>query len=200
MRQVTGRSSNNSDNKASIRLASGGRFFSASTLRSMPESGDVVVCVDTPRVTLLPVALAANISAEQALAVTGQAPQGDEIAVFSASVGDMCAAIAISERCYTALSEQLGSRLSVTTPLLSTTHSGEHCVVIELVDNICYLRLYNSTLQLAEALEVGSDDELLFYLANILDATSTPVTIPIYIIGPHSSAKMLKKYYKVVCE
>ena len=200
MRQVTGRSSSNSDNKASIRLASGGRFFSASTLGSVPKSGDIFVCIDTPRVTLLPVALTTNISAEQALAITGQAPQSDEIAIFSAPNEGVCAAMAVSKCCYDALSEQLGSRLKVITPLLSTTHSGEYCVVIELVDSICYLRLYNSTLQLAEALEIGGDDELLFYLANILEVTSTPTTIPIYIIGSHSSAKVLKKYYKVVCE
>lgn len=200
MRQVTGRSSNNSDNKASIRLASGGRFFSATTLGSIAQSGDVVVCIDTPRVTLVPTTITSQLSAEQALAITGQAPQSDEVAIFSAPVGDVCAAIAISKSCYTALSEQLGSRLRVTTPLLSTTHNGEHCLVVELAERVCYLRLYNSTLQIAEALEVESVDELIFYVANILDATSTPTTIPIYIIGSQQSAKALKKYYNVICE
>ena len=64
MRQVTGRSSNNSTNKASIRLASGGRFFSATNLGDVAENGDILVVVDTPRVTLVTPQIASELSAE----------------------------------------------------------------------------------------------------------------------------------------
>jgi hypothetical protein len=39
--------------------------------------------------------------------------------------------------------------------------------------------LYNNGLQLAEALDLASEDELLYYVANILDIAATD--IPIYI-------------------
>lgn len=200
MRQVTGRSSNNSENKASIRLASGGRFFSATTLGSIPQSGDVVVCIDTPRVTLVPQALTAEISAANALAITGQAALDDEVAIYSQPCGNICAAIAISRSCYQALVDTLGSRLNITTPLLSISHRGERCIVVEIVESICYIRLYNPTLLVAEAIEVASSDELVFYITNILSTTSTPTDIPIYIIGAKEYIKALKKYYKVICE
>ena len=72
MRQVTGRSSNNSESKASIRLASGGRFFSASTLAGVVAEGGVDVIIDTARVTLIPEQMAGTTSPEQFLAITGQ--------------------------------------------------------------------------------------------------------------------------------
>ncbi|MBQ9137423.1 MAG: DUF3822 family protein [Alistipes sp.] len=185
----------------SIRLASGGRFFSASTLGSTAEgSGNVVVMVDTARATLLPQALAATVTAEQALAITGQNPSAEEVAIYSAPHNQMVAAIAINRNAYQSLAEQLGARLVLTTPLLADSHSDEKCLAVELAENICYLRLYNDGLQTAEALEIESTDELLFYVAHILAATSTDAGIPIYIIAPKQYAKALKKYYKVVCE
>ena len=54
MRQETGRNSKNSETKASIRLASGGRFFSASMLDEIADKSVIEVIIDTPRVTLVP--------------------------------------------------------------------------------------------------------------------------------------------------
>ena len=200
MRQVTGRSSNNSENKASIRLASGGRFFSASSLGSIPENEDVIVCIDTPRVTLVPQSLTNNISADSALAITGQRVEDSEIAIYSEPHDDMCAAIAISKECYQNLVDLYSSRLKLTTPLLSTTRSSERSLALEIAGNICYIRLYDNGLKLAEAIEVASAAELVFYITNILNISGVPTTIPIYIIGTKEYVKALKKYYKVICE
>lgn len=200
MRQVTGRSSSSSDNKASIRLASGGRFFSASTLGSIAESGDVVVCVDTPRVTLIPTAMASSLTAEQALSIVGLAPQGGEVAVYSISTEERCAAIAIDANAYAELSETFGSRLKITTPLLSGCQNIVNHLAIEVTDNVAYIRHYTPGLKLAEALEITSAEELLFYVVNIYDSAAIPASTPIYIIGAKQYAKQLKKYYKVICE
>ena len=201
MRQVTGRSSKNSENKASIRLASGGRFFSASTLSNVADCGDVLVCVDTPRVTLIPAPMAGTITAEQALSIVGLAPQGGEVAIYSQPTEERCAAIAIDAKAYAELSNALGSRLKITTPLLNGCQNISNHMAIEVSNGICYLRLYNPGLKLAEALEVDSADELLFYVINIFDSVAIPSDTPIYIIGGGKEyAKRLKKYYKVICE
>ncbi len=200
MRQVTGRSSNNSTIKASIRLASGGRFFSATKLDNVADKGDIVVTVDTARVTLVTPQIAAALSAEDILAINGQALLSDEVAVVSDEVDGKMAVIAVYKGAYELLSEKFSERLHFSSPLLSTTHSEQKALSIEVSENNYYIRLYNGGLQVAEALELASADELLYYVANILDIAQ--VTIPyIYISGATKECvKLLKKYYKVICE
>ena len=200
MRQVTGRSSSNSTLKASIRLASGGRFFSATNLGNVAENGDVIVVVDTARVTLVTPQIASELSAEDILAINGQSLLTDEVAVLSNEVDGKVAVIAVNKSAYEQLSSRFGERLCFTTPLLSASHSDEVTLVIEVSDNNYYIRLYNNGLQVAEALELCSGEELLYYVANILEITA--VNIPyIYIRGAaKDTVNLLKKYYKVICE
>lgn len=200
MRQVTGRSSNNSTIKASIRLASGGRFFSATKLDNVADKGDIVVTVDTPRVTLVTPQIATALSAEDILAINGQTLLSDEVAVLSDEVDGKIAVIAVYKSAYELLSEKFSERLHFSSPLLSTTHSEQKGLSIEVSENNYYIRLYNGGLQIAEALELTSADELLYYVANILEITQQP-TPYIYISGANKECvKLLKKYYKVICE
>ena len=200
MRQVTGRSSNNSTLKASIRLASGGRFFSATNLGNVAENEDIIVVVDTVRVTLVTPQIASELSAEDILAINSQSPLSDEVAVLSDEVDGKIAVIAVNKSAYEQLNSRFGERLYFTTPLLSASHSDEVALSIEVSDNNYYIRLYNNGLQVAEALELRSGDELLYYVANILEIAA--VNIPyIYIKGAaKDTVKLLKKYYKVICE
>lgn len=200
MRQVTGRSSNNSTLKASIRLASGGRFFSATNLGNVAENEDIIVDVDTVRVTLVTPQIASELSAEDILAINSQSPLSDEVAVLSDEVDGKIAVIAVNKSAYEQLNSRFGERLYFTTPLLSASHSDEVALAIEVSDNNYYIRLYNNGLQVAEALELRSGDELLYYVANILEIAA--VNIPyIYIKGAaKDTVKLLKKYYKVICE
>ena len=200
MRQVTGRSSNNSTTKASIRLASGGRFFSATNLGDVVESGDISVVVDTSRVTLVTPQIASELSAEDILAINGQALLSGEVAVVSEEVDGKIAVIAVDKAAFESLTNTYAERLHFTTPLLSASHSDEKALVIEVSDNNYYIRLYHGGLQVAEALELGSGEELLYYVANILEIAA--VNIPyIYIKGAaKDTIKLFKKYYKVICE
>ena len=199
MRLVTGRSSKNSTTKTSIRLTSGGRFFSASTLSGVADSGDITITVDTTRCTLIPSEMVGTLSTEQILSINGLAPHSDEVVVVSDAVEGKVAIIAIAKSAFDALSALSGVTLHFTSPLLSTTHSTERAMAIEICDEICYIRLYNDGLKVAEALTISSTDELLYYVANILDITECN-DIPIYIIGSKDAAKKVKKYYKVICE
>ena len=135
MRQVTGRSSNNSTNKASIRLASGGRFFSATNLGDVVESGDISVIVDTPRVTLVTPQIVSELSAEDILAINGQALLSGEVAVVSEEVDGKIAVIAVDKAAFESLTNTYAERLYFTTPLLSASHSDEKALVIEVRDN-----------------------------------------------------------------
>ncbi len=200
MRQVTGRSSNNSESKASIRLASGGRFFSASTLAGIAEGADVDVIIDTARVTLVPQQMAESVSAERLLAITGQSPLTDEVAIFSDAVNEKVAVVAVNKDVYETLMSRLGSKMHIYSPLQSDNYSHGRGLVIEVSENICYLRLYNNGLQLAEAVDVESYDELLYYVANILNLAKESNDIPMYIMGSNKAYKLLKKYYTVICE
>lgn len=200
MRQVTGRSSNNSTTKASIRLTSGGRFFSASMVSSLAGNGDITVVVDTASVTLVPADIATILPPEQILTLCGHKVKDEEQALVCKGENGIVAVLSMDVKAYQLLEQHLGSRLHITTPLLSTSHNQENCLVAEVANDCCYLRLYNNGLQCAEAITVGSDDEILFYISNLLNLQSVSQSIPIYIIGSKSAAKLLKKYYKVICE
>ena len=200
MRQVTGRSSNNSTSKASIRLSSGGRFFSASTFEGMAADGGVDVIIDTARVTLIPEQMAGTTSPEQFLAITGQSPLADEVAVLSSAVDGKIAVLAVIKEALEALTTHFGENLQITSPLLDNRYSHGRAFAIEVNENICYLRLYDNGLKVAEAIEVENNDELLYYVANLLNLTQMGSDIPIYIIGSKKAYKLLKKYYTVICE
>ena len=134
------------------------------------------------------------------MAINGQSLLTDEVAVLSNEVDGKVAVIAVNKSAYEQLSSRFGERLYFTTPLLSASHSDEVTLVIEVSDNNYYIRLYNNGHQVAEALELCSGEELLYYVANILEITA--VNIPyIYIRGAaKDTVKLLKKYYKVICE
>ena len=200
MRQVTGRSSNNSTSKASIRLSSGGRFFSASTLAGVVAEVGVDVIIDTARVTLIPEQMANTTSPEQFLAITGQSPLADEIAVLSDVVDNKIAAVAVNKAAFEALTAHFGENLHIISPLLDNRYSHGRGLAIEVSESICYLRLYDNGLKVAEAIEIESYDELLYYVANLLNLTQMGSDIPIYIIGSKKAYKLLKKYYTVICE
>ena len=90
--------------------------------------------------------------------------------------------------------------MRIISPLLDNRYSHGRGLAIEISESICYLRLYNNGLKVAEAIDVESYDELLYYVANILNISQESNDIPIYIIGPKKAYKLLKKYYTVICE
>ena len=200
MRQETGRNSKNSETKASIRLASGGRFFSASILDEIADKSVIEVIIDTPRVTLVPATMVNALPLESLLAINGQAPLSNEVVVKSNNIDGRVAVIAIAKSAFDAISTS-AEHVYFTTPLLNNSHYREKALVIEVVDGCCYFRLYNNGLIFAEALEITTAEDILFYTSQILDKTSMEQNIPIYIIGSTNSAKIVKKYYKkVICE
>ena len=201
MRQVTGRSSNNSNSKASIRLASGGRFFSASSLNDLADSGDIEVVVDTAKATLVPIEVASSCDASQLLSLAQLSYSQDEIAIFTEPVDGCVAAVAISSTAHKAITDRLGLRMRVTTPLLDFRHSEQNCISIICGESCYYIHLYNNGLKVAETLCISEPEDLLYYIHKIATIEQLHQNTPIYIIKADKEVvKTIKKYYKVICE
>ena len=201
MRQVTGRSSNNSNSKASIRLASGGRFFSASNLNDLADSGDIEVIVDTAKATLVPIDVANSCDAAQLLTLAQLPCSEDEVAIFTLPIDGCVAAVAISSTAHTALTDRLGSRMKVTTPLLDFRHSEQSCVTLICGESCYYIHIFNNGLKVAETLSATEPEDLLYYINQAVTIEQLPQTTPIYIIGAGKEVvKTINKYFKVICE
>ena len=208
MRQVTGSNPIPKQNEVSIRLNSGGHSFSANTLSALAQRADrepnirFVFVIDTPRVTLVPCEEFSTEASESYLAVCGIECQPNEIAIATNRLASIVAVVAINRTTYESIIAKLGERAEFTTPLLDDRHPEQHCVSIYVGESVCYVRYHKAEgLRFAEALTLGSDEDLLYYTMRIFEAESIALNTPIYINGSHSVAKLLKRYFKhVICE
>jgi hypothetical protein len=77
-------------------------------------------------------------------------------------------------------------------------HSEEECLTVDATDKVCYLRLFRSGLQRAEAFEATTSEDVLYLVTEWLDNNATPI----YIKGSAEVVKLLRKYYKqvIICE
>ena len=70
-------------------------------------------------------------------------------------------------------------------------------MTMDVVNNVCYARLFDDGLRCAETFDVASSDDILYIAAEWLNNRD----IPIYIKGATEAVKVLRKYYKrVICE
>ena len=197
MRLETGSNSYPNDKKVSIQVKLGGLSFSADRVVATEEQ-QVEFVIDTPRVTLAPRSEVSLECAEQLLRLVGKPCRSHECSVCSELQADIVAVMAIDKGTLTAIVEQWGSRASFTSPLLDMRHSEENCLTIDISDRVCYLRLFRSGLQRAEAHNATNAEDVL-YLVN--EWLSNEKGTPIYIKGGKECAKLLRKYYKqVICE
>ena len=208
MRQVTGSNPIPKQNEVSIRLNSGGHSFSADTLSALAQRADrepstrFVFVIDTPRVTLVPREEFSAEATESYLAVCGIECLPDEIAIAIDQSAPIVAVAAINRTTHESIIAKLGERAEFTNPLLDDRHPEQHCVSICVGEGVCYVRYHKAEgLRFAEALTLGSDEDLLYYTMRIFEAESIALNTPIYINGSHSAAKLLKRYFKhVICE
>ncbi len=187
----------------SIRLASGGHSFSATTLQKDICNADCVrVIIDTHRTTLIPAEQFDKERAADYLAINGLMPTADEEVVCNSIASDIVAVMAINRTAKTAIESHVKGSIEWYTPLLDTSHNNEECCCVEIASATCYIRIYNTSgLWLAEALNISSDEELLYYVTQICEIGDIATSIPIYIKGERSCVKVLKRYFKkVICE
>ena len=197
MRQETGKSnSTQTTKKVSIQVKLGGRSFSASNI--VADNADVVeFVIDTPRVTLAPREAITLDNASSFLTLCGKACHINEQSVCSELQSDIVAIMAIDSEALASIVEKWGSRASFSSPLLDMRHSEESCLTIDASEKVCYMRLFNNSLQRAEANVATTAEDILYLVTEWLGGNDTPI----YIKGSSAAAKLLRKYFKrVVCE
>ena len=198
MRQETGSNPNFADKKVSIQVKLGGLSFSAERVVVAEDIEQVEFVIDTPRVLLAPREEVSLDCAGELLRLIGKPCRTNEQSVCSELQSDIVAVMAIDSQVLNAIIERWGSRASFSSPLLDMRHSEENCLTIDATDRVCYLRLFRSGLQRAEAHEATTPEDTL-YLVN--EWLGNDKTTPIYIKGGKECAKLLRKYYKqVICE
>lgn len=198
MRQETGSNPNSANNKVSIQVKLGGRSFSASRVAVAEGVEHVEFVIDTPRVTLAPREEVTLDNAAAILRLVGKPCHANEQSVCSELQAEIVAIIAIDGIALEEIVGKWGSRASFTSPLLDMRHSDEHCLTVDVTDKVCYLRLFNDGLQRAEAYEVATPEDTLYYATEWI---GDKIDTPIYIKGGNDIAKLLRKYYKrVICE
>ena len=198
MRQETGSNPNFADKKVSIQVKLGGLSFSAEKVAVADDIEQVEFVIDTPRITLAPREEVSLDCAGELLRLIGKPCRTNEQSVCSELQSDIVAIMAIDTNALSAIVERWGSRTSFTSPLLDMRHSEENCLTIDATDRVCYLRLFRSGLQRAEAHDATTPEDTL-YLVN--EWLGNDKATPIYIKGGKECAKLLRKYYKqVICE
>ena len=197
MRQETGSNLISNNKKVSIQVKLGGRSFSADNFVVAEDVEQVECIIDTPRVMLAPREEVSLDTAAELLRAIGKPCRSNEQSVCSELQSDIVAVIAIDGKALSAIVERWGSRASFTSPLLDMRHSEEECLTIDATDKVCYLRLFRSGLQRAEAFDATTPEDVLYLVTEWLDNNTTPI----YIKSSAEVVKLLRKYYKrVICE
>lgn len=198
MRQETGSNPHFADKKVSIQVKLGGLSFSTERVAVAEGAKQVEFVIDTPRVILAPREEVSLDTAGELLRLVGKPCHSNEQSVCSELQSDIVAVIAIDSEALNTIIERWGSRASFTSPLLDMRHNEENCLTIDATDRVCYLRLFRSGLQRAEAHEATTPEDVL-YLVN--EWLNNDKATPIYIKGNEECIKLLRKYYKhVICE
>ena len=147
---------------------SGGHSFSAAEIDEVAKNlvGGAVVEIVTHKTTLVPQTMFRAESAVKYLRMVGLAPAVNEVVVYSPAVDDRVAVMALNKECFAQLSLAFGDAVTFVSPLL-LGHAPKDGVLIEIVGDVLYVRIYNGGMLFGEALEVKNDADLLFAVESI---------------------------------
>lgn len=166
MRQETGKTNSfRSTDKVSIQLVLDGHSFSPDRLpREIAAGTSVEIELLTARTTLVPAELFDTDSAAALLAAAGIAVAAGEQPVWSTTEGEIVALMVIDRESLRTLRARFGERLHFTTPLLAASASQTDGPTVEMLHthDILYIKVSDAALQLAEAVPVASESELLY--------------------------------------
>lgn len=204
MRQVTGNNITVTEKKVSIQLPLGGHSFSVEAIPAEALAGDRTVefRVLTPRTALVPREQFDEAGCETYLRVAGMPPIAGETAVASDTLEQIVAVMAVDSDCLTAIRERFGTRATFTTPLLDVQKYSAPAVWLYRTGDILYVKVYNTTLRLAEVVTVTNDADTVM-LMHDLDAVYGFGGYAIRCHGEQAAAmrRLLSKYYSDVrCE
>ena len=153
--------------KVSIRLMSGGHSFSPAEIEAMAKEGGVLTAeLITPKITLVPEVMFDKERVVEYLAFVGLAPAHDEVTVYSPAVDDKVAVMAVAKSCYAKLVTEFGNNIEFSPPLIQG-HAPKQGALIDLVDDVLYVRIFNGGMLFGEAMKVENDADILFYFEQI---------------------------------
>lgn len=157
-----------STSKVSIRLKSGGHSFSEREREMLRgATAGVEVCVITAKTTLIPQEHYDSNLKSYYLTSMGLTPSATEIVVESHPQGGMIAVMAIEREIIESLKD-ITSDVSFTSPLLD--EAIEQGTIIELSDNVGFIRVYRDGLRFAEAVAIDSDADLSYIVERLNDS------------------------------
>ena len=152
-------------NKVSIRYISGGHSFSEKEIETINAEGrSVEISIITPKSVLVPVENYIDTNRGDYLAAMGLAPSANEVAIEAARKGDMVAVVAVDKAFVESL-DKIKVNILLTTPRLDK--SIEQGTIIDLVECVAYIRIYDGGLRFAEAVGIYSDADLMATLERL---------------------------------
>ena len=153
--------------KVSIRLMSGGHSFSPAQVEEMAKEGSALTAeLITAKITLVPEVMFDPERIVEYLAFVGIAPAHDEVAVYSPAVDDKVAVMAIAKSCYEKLVAEFGKNITFSSPLIQG-HAPKQGALVDLVDDVLYVRIFNGGMLFGEAVAVANDADILFALESV---------------------------------
>lgn len=153
---------NTSNNGMPIRLLSDGHTLSNGCTAQYSTNTEVLLC--TPKTTLVPCEqLSSDVATH--LRNVGLSPTTTECVVVSPERGGIVAVMAIERRHYEEIMSSK-SEVRFTSPLLDDDISEKGCT-ISLYGNVLYVRIVENGLRFAEAMEIRTNSDILFYVERI---------------------------------
>lgn len=153
--------------KVSIRLMSGGHSFSPTEIEGMAKEGSALTAeLITAKITLVPEVMFDPERIVEYLAFVGIAPAHDEVAVYSPAVDDKVAVMAMAKSCYEKLVAEFGKNITFSSPLIQG-HAPKQGALLDLVEDVLYVRIFNGGMLFGEAVRVENDADILFMFEQI---------------------------------
>ncbi len=176
-------------------------FFAAD---EQPERTVLAVEVVTPRTLLVPEPLFADDRAADLLAADGKHLRTGETAVATPAQYGLVAVIAVPAEALRQLRETYGEQAEFrfSTPLFSEIRSAVPTCRLQLKANYLFVKLYDTSLYLAEVIPAPADADILFAIDRI-GSEFPPESCALRLVGreTHRLAKLFgRRFRSVQCE
>lgn len=162
----------------------------------------MVLEVLTAQTVLVPAELFDKKHAAAYLTVDGVGCAADQVAVYSDPQQQVIAVMALDVTVAAQLEERLGDRRRFTSPLLYEPKYAGAAVWLMHLDGVLYVKVYDTTLQLAEAVPAPAQADLLYYMARLGERFDLK-RFALHPAGPRAEVtrKALRRYFRNVrCE
>lgn len=156
------------NDRVSIQLPLGGHSFSADDISADVIGGTLPVEIILPsrQTMLVPEQEFDTAVAGALLSTAGMPCREGQCAVYTRPLCGMVGIMAVEESLHKTLREVFGERIYYSTPLLSTATLARG-VVLQRIDDLLFVRIYDDGLQMAEVMTAANDADVVYLLSTI---------------------------------